>query len=79
MSRPLAQSVAGLIRAEMARQGITTVTLAQRAGLTHRQLRRRLSSEVAPNVDELGSIAAALGVRLCQLIEPETGEGEEAA
>lgn len=60
----LAGHIAREVRAEMARQGISQEALAERLGdgWYQRRVSRRLTGEVAINLDELEQISSALGM-----------------
>jgi transcriptional regulator with XRE-family HTH domain len=66
----LARHIAREVRAEMARQGISQEALAERLGegWIQKRVSRRLTGEVAIDLDELELIAAALGVPVAQFI-----------
>lgn len=64
----LAQRVAAELRAEMARQRMTTPRLAHAAGITTSTLRRRLSGESSLTFDEVQTIADCLGINAMRLI-----------
>lgn len=57
------------IREAMAARGLTQTTLAERLGLTQPAVSARLSGRTPITVDELRTIAAALGVPVSSLIE----------
>lgn len=62
-ARSLGQVVAANVRAEAARAGLTNQQLAERAGVSPWLMSRRLRGQVPINVDELETLADALGVR----------------
>ncbi len=66
-SEGLARRVAAEIRAEMARQRITQVELANRLTRAQPWVSRRVSGHVPLALDELEQIAAVLDVPLAQL------------
>lgn len=55
------QAVAAEVRAEMARQQVTNVRLAQITGIPARSLSRRLNGQGLLDVETLSEIASALG------------------
>ena len=61
-------SIAGEIRAECARQGITAGDLAGRAGLTPAAMSRRLNGHTEFTLREVIAVCAALGIDLAQLM-----------
>lgn len=74
--RHVANEVAHRVREEMTRQGLDNVDIATAIGLTVRQLRRRLHSEVEFSVGEIDRVAKALGVHPGRLFPtPEPPEG----
>lgn len=62
------QGVAGAIRAEMARSRTTQTTIARTLGITQQSVSRRLTGEVAFDVDELHAVADLLGVPVADLL-----------
>ena len=58
---PFSQHVAGVLRAEVARQQISQTALAGMTGISQSQLSKYLGGKKVPNVDELAAICAALG------------------
>jgi transcriptional regulator with XRE-family HTH domain len=65
----LSQSIATNIKAEMARRDVTQASLAGKLGVSQQFISRRLSGKVPLSVDELGDIAAAIGVPLVDLVD----------
>ena len=63
-----AERVAANVRAEMARQKISQVKLAETLRVSQPAISRRLSGRVALNVDELARIADILGVPVAELV-----------
>lgn len=63
-----AQSVAGNVRAEMARARVPQVRIAAALGLTQQAVSRRLRGEVEFTVSELATVAAELSVPVSALI-----------
>jgi transcriptional regulator with XRE-family HTH domain len=61
------ESLSGEIRAAMARQGITQLDLATRAGMSQSYLSRRLTRSTPFTTDDLEQIAKALGIPLTEL------------
>lgn len=60
------------VRAEMARAGVSQIDLAERVGLSQSGLSKRLRGVVPFDVNELDSIATALGVPAVSLLpQPE--------
>lgn len=60
------------VRAEMARAGVSQIDLAERVGLSQSGLSKRLRGVVPFDVNELDSIATALGVPVVSLLpQPE--------
>lgn len=64
------ESVTAEVRAEMARQRIGQVALADKLGWSQPMLSRRLVGAVAFATDELEALAEALGVPLAQFVSP---------
>ena len=56
------------VRAEMARAGVSQIDLAERVGLSQSGLSKRLRGVVPFDVNELDSIATALGVPVVSLL-----------
>lgn len=65
--------VAATVRAEIARAGARRAEIATAAGLSYQALARRLSGDVAFDVDELAAVAQQLSIPVAQLL------GEDAA
>jgi transcriptional regulator with XRE-family HTH domain len=63
-----AKRVAANVRAEMARSQRTQAALAHEIGMKQQALSRRLSAQTSFSIDELGQIAAVLGVPLADLV-----------
>lgn len=68
---PLAQHIAREVRAEMARQGLSQEALGSRIGWDQKRVSRRLTGAVAIDTNELGELAAALGVPVTQFLPAE--------
>lgn len=66
----LSKSVAGEVRAEMARQQKSTSQLAATLNVHQETARRKLSGNMAFTVEELGRASAWLGVRVSELLSP---------
>lgn len=62
------ETVAANVKAEMARRSHSQNTLAPLVGMRQQALSRRLSGKTAFTIDELATIATALGVSLADLI-----------
>lgn len=62
------ETVAGGVRAELARRRMSASKLARQTGLKQSYLSRRMTGETPFNVDDLALIAAALGVSMSTLI-----------
>jgi transcriptional regulator with XRE-family HTH domain len=56
------------VRAELARKGISQMTLAGHIGMTQASVSKRLRGEVAFNVDELSAVARVLDVPIASLL-----------
>ena len=68
----VADIVAGNVRAQAARLGLTQVALGARLGLTQGQITRRWKGQSAWQLDELGTVAAVLGTTVADLVtEPD--------
>lgn len=63
-----AERVAGTIRAELARRKRTHAELAAALGLTRSSMHRRLTGDLALNIDELHVVADFLGVPVSTLL-----------
>ena len=61
-------SIAGEIRAECARQGITAGDLAGRAGLTPAAMSRRLNGHTEFTIREVIAVSAVLGIDAAALM-----------
>jgi transcriptional regulator with XRE-family HTH domain len=70
---PLRETAAEEVRALMARRRISQSRLAQQVGLTQSALSRRLTGDIAFDLDEIERIAIALGVDPRDLIQPGKG------
>jgi transcriptional regulator with XRE-family HTH domain len=68
MSSEYNELVAAEVRAEMARRRITQEALAAHLHTTQRGISRRLTGEVAFNLDELSRIAEFLDVPVTRLV-----------
>ena len=64
----LSTQVAANVRAEMARQRKRQADLGEVLGLTQGAVSKRMSGTVALDVDEVGKIAAFLGVPVSSLL-----------
>jgi len=73
LTSDIRREIAALIRAEMGRQGIRNVALAEMLGKSEVWVSRRIRLEPEQDftVPELAAVAAALGVGLPQLIPTE--------
>lgn len=78
MTTGLSDTVAANVRAEMARRKISQRALADKIGISHASIYRRLRGELAFDVDELGAIADALGIDVRALL-PEPADAPAAA
>lgn len=68
-TKPLRRTaIAAEVRAEVARQGKTYVSLATAAGISPDTLRRRLNGLSSFPVEELGSVCRFLGITLDELL-----------
>lgn len=67
-----AESVAGNVRAEMARLRVSQSEVGSALGLTQQAVSRRLRGEVPFNVNELGVVADVLAVEVTDLLAPAT-------
>ncbi|ORB49822.1 hypothetical protein BST43_22695 [Mycobacteroides saopaulense] len=65
------QRVAANVRAEMARAGWNQTKLAPALNMSQQALSERLRGRVAFDVNEIGAIATALGVRVSALMPTE--------
>lgn len=65
------EAVAHNVRVGMARRGLTVRTLAEAIGVGHLWVRRRLSGDVRPTLDDLVHIAAVLETTPTELITPD--------
>lgn len=77
-SAPMRQRVAEEVRVALARRRLSASELARRMGVTQRYISRRLTAEIAFDVDDLQRIARALGVAVADLLpadahQPHTG------
>lgn len=77
MTQTLAETMAGEIRAELARQGKSMTDLANALGWSQRRVYYRLAGESEIRMSELLVIAAYLGVPVAQLM-PGVGAGSAA-
>ena len=64
----LAQSVAGNVRAEMARVRVSQTQVGRALGITQQAVSRRLKGEVDFTVTELATVAELLGVETATLL-----------
>ena len=75
MDKPsINELVAEEIRVLLARRRISASDLARKTGMTQRAVSRRLTGEKVIDVDDLASIANALGVDVVDLL-PRSAEG----
>lgn len=65
---PLRERVAEELRAILARRKMTATTLAELTGLTQPYLSRRMTGDVAFNIDDLDKIASVLEVPVTALL-----------
>ncbi len=65
---PLARAVSAEIRAELARQRVTGQQLAGRIDRSQNYLAKRLRDEVALTLDDVETIAAALGTTYARIV-----------
>lgn len=77
-SAPMRQRVAEEVRVALARRRLSASELARRMGVTQRYISRRLTAEIAFDVDDLQHVASALGVAVTDLLpadarQPRTG------
>lgn len=70
----LADHVPRTIRAEMARRGISQEALGRMIGWDQRRVSRRLTGDVAMDLNEIGLIADALNVPLATLLAAPDGD-----
>jgi transcriptional regulator with XRE-family HTH domain len=68
MSTTHTERVAATVRAEVARRRITQSQIAEVLGLSQMAVSRRLSGAVPFDVEELGKVAALLGVPASTLL-----------
>ena len=76
------QAVAGEVKAWMGRRGLSARQLADKIGMAHSALSKRLRGVSAFTINDLGVIAAHMGITLGQLLGPVvdaplTGEDTE--
>jgi len=64
----LTMAVAAEVRAEMARQRVSQVALAERLGWIQQRLSRRMTGEVPFAVPELSAVADELGVPITKFL-----------
>jgi transcriptional regulator with XRE-family HTH domain len=62
MTTGVSQVVADTVRAEMARRKITQLAVANALGVSTAAVNRRLSGQVAWDVDDLATVAGLLGM-----------------
>ena len=67
---PMRERVAEEIRVLLARRRMSASELARQAGMTQPYISRRLTGEIAFDVDDLDKIAVALGVKPADLLGP---------
>jgi hypothetical protein len=70
MALSYSESVAGEVRAEIARQRRTQGEVAVSAGWNQQYLSRRLTCDIAFSTDDIEILARVLGVPIGQLITP---------
>lgn len=58
----LSHHIAGVLRAEKARQRISQVAIAEATGISQSQVSKLLAAKVAPTVDELVALCRVLGL-----------------
>lgn len=68
------EAVAGELRAELARQGLTASQLAQRFGSSDMTVGRRLRGQVPLTLDELDTICDALGLDPLEVLAAARGQ-----
>ena len=61
-------TVGATVRAELARRRLTQRQLAEVLGVSQTQVGRRLTGEIALNVDELALVATFLGMPVAELV-----------
>lgn len=68
------QAIAAEVRAILARERISKMSVAKAAGLTSSQFSRRLQGRIPFSADEVASVAKALGVTVASLYgeDPES-------
>ncbi len=71
--------VPGNIRAEMARRGVRQIDVAHRLGITQQALSGKLKGRRPINVDELRTIADALGLEPADLLTHPTDSSARSA
>jgi transcriptional regulator with XRE-family HTH domain len=75
MTQPLATTIAGNVRAEMARQNVSARTLAKVLGLSHQSMADRVRGLIQIRPNELEKIAEHLGVPVGRfLVAPSTSD-----
>lgn len=72
----LASAVAGEVRAEMARQRLTAVQVADAAGMTKGYLHRRLTEQSPFTLADLERLAAVLHVDAAHFLAPVPAAGD---
>lgn len=65
------ERVANRVRGLMAERRVSQLVMAERLGLSRAAMGRRLTGEIALDVDELAAAARVLGVPLTRLVEAE--------
>lgn len=75
---PLRQSVAGALRAEMARRKLTSSDLARALNCSQSSASRRMTADIAIDLDELEVIATWLGVTAETLVAAPPPRGDAA-
>ena len=68
MNPPTAAGLAGEVRAEMARQGVTAATMAQATDISRASLSRKLNGRNEFTVAEMFRVAEFLGMTLSDLL-----------
>jgi transcriptional regulator with XRE-family HTH domain len=74
MTQSLATTIAANVRAEMARQNVSSRTLAKILGLSHQSMADRARGDIEIRPNELQKIADHLGVPVARFIEDTSRE-----
>ena len=72
---PLSRVVAGAVRLESARRGISQKDLAELLGRSRSAISQRFTGKVAWSLDDLGAIAAAFGCPVDDLLDDGSQRG----